>query len=107
MSMTEEKEAFDLYDDVDSSFTRTRIPLCNYFERSPVSRAQAKNLCGRLEQFEEVELDFEGLEWIGQGFAHQLFVVFQNEHPSVRLIPVNMNDDVRKMYRHVVRETTK
>ena len=107
MSMTEEKDVFDLHANVASGFAGARISLCNYFERSPVSRAQAKVLCGRLAQIEEIELDFEGLEWMGQGFAHQLFVVFQNEHPSVRLIPVNMNDDVRKMYRHVVRETTK
>ena len=97
------KDVFDRFADVDSGFTRTRIPLNNYFERAPVSRSQAKSLCGRLEQFEEVELDFDGLEWMGQGFAHQVFVVFQNEHPGVRLIPVNMNDDVRKMYRHVVK----
>ena len=102
-SLKRAKDVFDLYADVDSGFTRTRIPLSNYFERSPVSRSQAKNLCGRLEQFEEVELDFDGLEWMGQGFAHQLFVVFRNDHPSVRLIPVNMNDDVRKMYRHVIK----
>lgn len=97
------KDVFDRFADVDDGFTRTRIPLNNYFERSPVSRSQAKSLCGRLEQFEEVELDFEGLDWMGQGFAHQVFVVFQNEHPSVKLIPVNMNDDVRKMYRHVLK----
>ena len=97
------KDVFDRFADVDSGFTRTRIPLNNYFERAPVSRSQAKSLCSRLEQFEEVELDFDGLDWMGQGFAHQLFVVFRNEHPDVRLIPVNMSDDVRKMYRHVVK----
>ena len=106
MSLTEEKDMFDLHADIDIGFARTRIPLSNDFERSLVFRAQAKVLCGRLDQFEEVELDFKGLEWMGQGFAHQLFVVFRGEHPSIRLIPVNMNDDVRKMYRHIVRETT-
>ena len=105
-SRKQAKDVFDVYADMDSGFTKTRIPLRNYFERSPVSRSQAKSLCARLEQFENVELDFEGLEWMGQGFAHELFAVFQNEHPDVKLIPVNMNDDVRKMYRHVTKEPT-
>ena len=38
---------------------------------------------------------------MGQGFAHQIFVVFQNEHPEIRLIPINMSDGVAKMYAHV------
>jgi len=49
-----------------------------------------------------VTLDFTGLDWIGQGFAHQLFVVFQNEHPNIRLLPVGMTEDVEKMVRHVM-----
>lgn len=95
------KDVFDLYADVDGGFTKTRIPLRNYFESAPVSRSQAKRLVSRLDRFLEAELDFEGVEWMGQGFAHELFVVFANAHPETRLIPLNMNEDVRKMYVHV------
>ena len=63
---------------------------------------QTKRLCSRLDRFREVELDFTGLDWIGQGFAHQVFVVFQNAHPEIKLIPLNMNADVEKMYRRVM-----
>lgn len=49
----------------------------------------------------KVELDFDGLEWIGQGFAHQLFVVFAKNHPDIKLDPVNMSDEVIRMYNHV------
>ena len=38
---------------------------------------------------------------MGQGFAHQLFVVFANSHPDMVITPVNMNEDVTKMYNHV------
>ena len=100
-SRKEAKDVFEQFADPDSGFTRTRIPLRQYFETSPVSRSQAKRLCSRLDRFREVELDFEGTDWIGQGFAHQVFVVFQNEHPEIRLIPLNMNEDVGRMYRHV------
>ena len=44
----------------------------------------------------------EGLDWMGQGFAHQLFVVFRNEHPETRLSPINMCENVETMYRHVL-----
>ena len=53
------------------------------------------------QQNQEVILDFEDLEWMGQGFAHQIFVVFQNAHPQILLTPVNMNEAVTKMYQHV------
>lgn len=100
-SKKQAKDVFDRYAEVDGDFTRTHIPLRNYFESAPVSRSQAKRLCAGLERFSEVELDFEGLDWMGQGFAHQLFVVFAAEHPQVRLIPVNMVPDVAGMHRHV------
>ncbi len=100
-SRKEAKDVFEQYADPDGGFTRTRIPLRQYFETAPVSRSQAKRLCSRLDRFREVELDFAGLDWIGQGFAHQVFVVYQNEHPEMKLIPLNMNEDVGKMYRHV------
>jgi len=96
------KEVFDLYADVDGGFTKTKIPMKNIFDSSPVSRSQAKRVCNRLEKFEEIIIDFEGLEWMGQGFAHQLFVVFAKEHPEIKLIPVNMNEDITKMYNHVI-----
>lgn len=96
------KEVFDRYSDVDGGFSTTKIPLKNIFDASPVSRSQAKRVCNRLEKFEEVILDFEGVEWIGQGFAHQLFVVFKNAHPEIALTPTNMNDSVESMYNHVV-----
>ena len=101
-SKKQSREVFDLYSDPDGGFTRTHIPLRNMFDSSPVSRSQAKRVCSRLSSFREVEFDFDGISWMGQGFAHQIFVVFQNEHPDMRLIPVNMNEAVEKMYRHVL-----
>lgn len=96
------KEIFDLYANDDGNFTKTRIPIKNIFETSPVSRSQAKRVCNRLEKFKEIILDFESVPWIGQGFAHQIFVVFANAHPDITLIPINMNEDVTKMYNHVI-----
>lgn len=37
----------------------------------------ADNGVGIFEKFEEVIIDFDGVQWMGQGFAHQLSVVLQ------------------------------
>lgn len=94
-------EIFDLYSNDDGEFSKTRVPLKNIFESSPVSRSQAKRVCNRFDRFKEVVIDFDDITWMGQGFAHQLFVVFKNDHPEIELIPVNMNEVVTKMYNHV------
>ncbi|MCD7819060.1 MAG: STAS-like domain-containing protein, partial [Lachnospiraceae bacterium] len=95
------KEVFDMFADVDGGFTKTRVPVKNIFEIDPVSRSQAKRLYQRFDRFQEVELDFEGIQEIGQGFAHELFVVFQNAHKDVKLTPVNTSPDIEKMIHHV------
>lgn len=95
------QEVFDMFSDVTGGFTRTHIPVKNIYETYPVSRSQAKRLCNRFDKFTEVELDFEGIDDIGQGFAHEIFVVFQRNNPGVRLIPLNMSTNVEKMINHV------
>ncbi|MBQ6540802.1 MAG: DUF4325 domain-containing protein [Oscillospiraceae bacterium] len=96
------QDVFNTFADVDGGFTKTSIAMRNIFDSSPVSRSQAKRLCNRLDRFKEVELDFADMEWMGQGFAHQVFVVFKNEHPEVTITPINMNEDVQRMYNHVI-----
>ncbi|MBO7293188.1 MAG: DUF4325 domain-containing protein [Clostridia bacterium] len=96
------QEVFNLYASEEGAFTTTRIPLRSIFDSAPVSRSQAKRICNRLDAFQEVILDFEGVGWMGQGFAHQLFVVFANSHPELSLVPIHMSEDVTAMYNHVV-----
>lgn len=55
------QDVFDLYDNVDGGFIKTRISLKNIFETSPVSRSQAKRVCNRLDKFVEVIIDFDGI----------------------------------------------
>lgn len=96
------KEEFDMFSDVDKGFMKTEIPLKNIFtDGFPVSRSQAKRLSTRFDDFEEVILDFDKIDDIGQGFAHELFVVFKRNHPEVNNVIKNENDDVKKMIGHV------
>jgi Mn-dependent DtxR family transcriptional regulator len=95
-------EIFNAYADEEGTFVKTRLTLKNIFETARVSRSQAKRLCSGLDRFSEAVLDFSDISWMGQGFAHQLFVLYKKEHPGVKLIPVNMNEDVMGMYMHVM-----
>lgn len=66
-----------------------------------VSRSQAKRLIARFEQFREVILDFKGVNIIGQPFADEVFRVFQTQHPDTHLHPLNTNEDIDRMIKHV------
>jgi excisionase family DNA binding protein len=90
-------EVFDRFT-IDGAFSRTR-PVVKLFERGTefVSRSEAKRLASGLEKFDEVELDFEGVDAVGQGFVDQLFRVWAVDNPKTALHPVRMNQAVRFM----------
>lgn len=78
------------------------ISLKDIFEKKYIaSRSEAKRLLRRFENFEEILLDFDGIDDIGQGFAHELFVVFKRKHPHMNISITNENQDVQKMISHV------
>lgn len=93
-----------MYADVEEGFIRTRIPVKEAcISGEPVARSQARRICNRLEEFKEVILDFDGVEFMGQGFADELFRVYALACPQVIMRPVNMTGDVVRMIRHVGR----
>lgn len=97
-------EVFDMYTDIDEGFIKTRIPIKEAcISGEPVARSQARRICNRLELFREVILDFEDVEFMGQGFADELFRVYAAAHPQTKLCPVNMLPEVGRMIRHVGR----
>lgn len=69
----------------------------------PVARSQARRICNRLDDFKEVIMDFNSVEFMGQGFADEIFRVYASDHPQVTLCPINMIPDVERMIRHVNR----
>jgi anti-sigma regulatory factor (Ser/Thr protein kinase) len=94
----------DLFDRFASSdrnyrFSITHVPvaLARVGVDNLVSRSQARRLVARLDLFESVVLDFEGVQQVGQAFADEVFRVFASEHPRLRLSWVDANDQVTKM----------
>ena len=64
-----------------------------------VSRAEARRVMARLEEFAEVEIDFGGVDAVGQGFVDEVFRVWAGAHRETRLIPIDMNPAVSFMVR--------
>jgi excisionase family DNA binding protein len=83
---------------VDHDFVRTR-PVIRLFELGTefVSRSEAKRLLAGLEKFRQVELDFRGVESVGQAFVDEVFRVWAQTHPETELVSTDMNDAVRFM----------
>ena len=104
-------EVFNEYADPDKQpgFYRTAVPLqiMQHEGESLMSRSQARRLMNRFDRFLEVALDFTGVDFIGQGFADEIFRVFVQAHPATRLIPVNCTETVERMIAHVGGQTHK
>lgn len=84
--------------DFEFDTTRCVIRLFEHGTRF-VSRSEAKRLVAGLERFREVILDFHGVEGVGQGFVDEVFRVWANGHPGVKLVPRAMSPAVEFMVR--------
>ena len=100
------KEVFDRFasEDDDYEFSKTAVPLslAKFGKEALVSRSQAKRILTRLEEFKEVDLDFEGVEFVGQAFADEIFRVYQRNHPELHLGYSNAITQVEKMIRRAM-----
>ena len=93
-------EVFGAYTGEDLRFSRTRtvVRLFGFGVRF-VSRSEAKRLMRGLERFEEVLVDFTGVEEVGQGFVDEVLRVWPNQHPETVVKPVGMTGPVEFMVR--------
>jgi len=76
---------------IDHAFVRTR-PSVKLLDIGIlfVSRSQAKRILEGLDSFSEIEIDFKGVESVGQGFVDELLRVWPSAHPDKKVIPINM-----------------
>ena len=85
-------------EDEDFAFNKTIVPvrLALYEGERLVSRSQAKRILNRIERFKTVLLDFQGVDFIGQAFADEVFRVFARNNPHIKLTPINLTKDVEQ-----------
>jgi anti-sigma regulatory factor (Ser/Thr protein kinase) len=94
------KKIFDQYtSDKDYGFNKTVVPvrLAQFGNDKLISRSQAKRVLARVDLFKVVLFDFVGVPTIGQAFADEVFRVFANEHPTIEIIPIHANSEVKRM----------
>jgi hypothetical protein len=91
-------ELFRRYTSDDYEFDRTSTTV-KLFETGVrfVSRSEAKRLTPSLDRFRHVELDFAGIEKVGQGFVDELFRVWAADHPDIEISATNANPAVQFM----------
>lgn len=87
-------------EEYDFRFQKTKV-LVKFLQRDFVSRSEAKRLVANLEKFSEIVLDFRDVKSVGQGFADEVFRVFGQRHPTVKIATENTNPAVDAMIRHV------
>jgi hypothetical protein len=99
------RDVFDEFTDPEElTFDKTVVPLrlAQFGGDLLVSRSQAKRVASRFERFKRVELDFAGVDTVGQAFADELFRVFATAHPDIRITPLNAGPAVDAMIRRAV-----
>ena len=80
------------------AFERTEVPLQLLAHGQVLaSRAEARRALARLQQFRRADINFAGIQDVGQGFADEMFRVFRRRHPGVELVPQGMTPQVAAM----------
>lgn len=81
-----------------NAFDKTEVQIKLYTMGTVhVSRSQARRLLSGLDKFKKIILDFDKVPTIGQGFADEIFRVFQSRHPDIQISPTNTNEAVQFM----------
>ena len=83
----------------DYQFSKSRVQV-KLSGTKYISRSEARRLVLNLEKFMLIELDFNNVESIGQGFADEVFRVFTTHHPEIVIHAVNASPAVGAMIKH-------
>lgn len=88
--------------------TKTQINIkLNPIQNKYFSRSEAREFLFNTAEFKTIVFDFEGISIIGQAFADEIYRVFQELHPDIRLENENMSEGVRFMVERAKNETRK
>ncbi|MDD2656319.1 MAG: DUF4325 domain-containing protein [Patescibacteria group bacterium] len=95
------KSLFDKYTDTATetyAFNTSEVIVKLFqFGDNMISRSQAKRVMEGMEKFENITLDFKDVHTVGQGFADEIFRVWQNEYPNVKIDYKNANENITFM----------
>jgi len=82
----------------DYGFDKTEIRVKLYTTGGVhISRSQARRVLAGLEKFKVIVFDFDKVPTVGQAFADEVFRVFHNKYPQIKLEAENMAEGVKFM----------
>ena len=95
-------EVFKKYTNIDDGsgygFDKTEIRVKLFTAGGVhISRSQARRILHSLEKFKVIVFDYENVPLVGQAFADEIYRVFQNRHPEIRLENENISEGVKFM----------
>jgi hypothetical protein len=92
------KEYTNLAGEDDYGFDKTQIYVKLYtIGGVHISRSQARRVLAGLEKFKIIIFDFDKVPTVGQAFADEVFRVFHNKYPQIKLEAENMEEGVKFM----------
>lgn len=79
-------------------FNKTEI-LVRLFTQGTIyiSRSQARRILHGLDKYESIVLDYDKVSTVGQAFADEIYRVFKNSHPDIKIESRNMIEPVKFM----------
>lgn len=103
LSLTSRKHLNDVFSQFvttlgEVGFDKTEIKVKLYASGTVyISRSQARRILTGLDKFKTIILDFDQVTTVGQAFADEIFRVFQQRHPDIKIEPINMAKSVKFM----------
>lgn len=102
------KKYTNLAKEGDHGFDKTEIRVKLYTAGGVhISRSQARRILVGLEKFKIILFDYEKVPIVGQAFADEIYRVFQELHPDIRLENEHMSEGVRFMIERAKNEAKK
>ncbi|EKD56517.1 MAG: helix-turn-helix, type 11 protein [uncultured bacterium] len=102
-SKTQLNQIFKKYTDNNFSFNKSEIKV-KLFQHgtSFLSRSRAKRVMSGLDKFNTIILDFDQVETIGQGFADEVFRVWQSQYSGITIVYTKTNKNVEFMIKRAL-----
>jgi len=92
------KYSGDFYD-----FEKTKVSIELYkMGTEYISRSQARRVVSGLDKFKNVVLDFKKVDTVGQAFADEVFRVWQDHHPGIKITTKNANENINFMIERAI-----
>jgi anti-sigma regulatory factor (Ser/Thr protein kinase) len=102
------KKYTNIGDGSDYGFDKTEIRVNLYAVGGIlISRSQARRILSGLEKFNIILFDFDKVPTVGQAFADEVFRVFHNSYPNIKLETENMSEGVKFMVERAKNEAKK